>query len=151
MNQEQTSVPQPPVAQTSVPTQTQPALTPPISTDPTAMNLEIQKEISKWNWGAFFLTWIWAIAHKVWWGLLALIPIGIVQLGIGIYLGVKGSELAWQAQKYQSIDEFKKIEHKWAVAGLVVFIIIFVLFNISLIILFNWINLQNLYFSPTKR
>ena len=43
-------------------------------------------EIKGWNWGAFFLNWIWSIGNNVWIGLLALI-LGII---MSIILGVKG-------------------------------------------------------------
>lgn len=72
-----------------------------------------------WNWGAFFLNWIWAAFHHVWIGLLGLIP--IIQLPIGIYLGLKGHQLAWQNNKYESLEKYKAIEKKWAIWGWVVF------------------------------
>ena len=34
----------------------------------------VPEEIKGWNWGAFFLSAIWSIAHSVWIGLLALVP-----------------------------------------------------------------------------
>ena len=34
---------------------------------------KVPNEIKRWNWGAFFFSWIWGIAHGVWIGLLALI------------------------------------------------------------------------------
>ena len=37
---------------------------------------EIDKEIDKWNWGAFFCSWIWAVYHKIYWP-LAILIIGV--------------------------------------------------------------------------
>ena len=51
-------------------------------------------EVKRWNWGAFFLNWIWAIGNEVWIGLLALIP--YVNIVMVFVLGAKGSEWAWK-------------------------------------------------------
>ena len=34
----------------------------------------IPDDLNRWNWGAFFLTWIWSLGNAVWIGLIALIP-----------------------------------------------------------------------------
>jgi hypothetical protein len=82
----------------------------------------VPKEIKRWNWGAFFLTWIWGLFHHVWLSLLVFIPYaGLVMM---IILGIKGSEWAWQAQHYDSIEEFKKRERKWNIAGIIVWSIL---------------------------
>lgn len=36
---------------------------------------EIPAELDRWNWGAFFLNWIWGIGNSTFIALLALIPI----------------------------------------------------------------------------
>ncbi|MEK7679317.1 MAG: hypothetical protein AAB356_03905, partial [Deltaproteobacteria bacterium] len=59
---------------------------------------EIPKEIEGWNWGAAGLTWIWGASHRVWISFLVFIP--IVNFVVLIYLGLKGSELAWRADKW---------------------------------------------------
>ena len=35
---------------------------------------EIPPELDRWNWGAFFLNWIWGIGNSTWIALIALIP-----------------------------------------------------------------------------
>lgn len=99
---------------------------------------ELEKELSRWNWGAFLLTWIWGLFHKVWWSLLVLIPIWPVSLFIAVLLGARGNRLAWRNKKYLSLDEFRKSQKRWAYSGLLVFIII-----ITLVIV-----LYNFYFAP---
>ncbi|MBA4544388.1 DUF4352 domain-containing protein [Thermoactinomyces daqus] len=85
-------------------------------------------EVKKWNWGAFFLGPIWAIGNRVWIGLLALIPIfGII---MNIILGAKGSEWAWKAKSWKSVDHFKSVQRKWAWWGLGVFVL-FVIFGLA--------------------
>lgn len=85
----------------------------------------LQNELSKWNWGAFFLGWIWGVFHKVYWSLLMLIPVGPIGFIIMIILGIKGNELAWKNNRYASLDEFKRIQKKWAFWGLIWFLITF--------------------------
>jgi hypothetical protein len=80
------------------------------------VNENIPEEIKRWNWGAFFLNWIWGVAHKTYIALLFFVPlIGFV---IPFVLGIKGNEWAWKNDKWQSVDEFMKIQKKWAWAGL---------------------------------
>lgn len=89
----------------------------------------VPKEIKGWNWGAFLLTWIWGLFHRVWLSLLVFIP--YAGLVMAIILGIKGNEWAWQAEHYGSVEEFKKRERKWAIAGLIVWSIIPILAIIS--------------------
>ena len=85
----------------------------------------VPKEIQHWNWGAFLLTWIWGLFHHVWWSLLVFIPYaGFI---VAIILGVRGSESAWRAQRYNSINEFKTRERKWTIAGIILVVIISIL------------------------
>ncbi len=76
-------------------------------------------ELHGWNWGAFFFTWIWGLAHSVWISLVVLlsfIPIigWILGFGMSIALGLKGNEWAWQHRKFESVEQFKKVQHAWA-------------------------------------
>ena len=70
-----------------------------------------------WNWGAFLLPIIWGPFNEVWLALLALIPLG--SFIMPIILGIKGNEWAWQSKHWDSIEQFKKTQHKWAVWGLI--------------------------------
>lgn len=73
----------------------------------------VPDEIKGWNWGAFWLNWIWSIGNQVWIGLLSLV-IGII---MAIILGVKGNEWAWQNRKWVSVEQFKETQKKWAMWG----------------------------------
>ncbi|BAV45927.1 hypothetical protein MesoLj113a_40100 [Mesorhizobium sp. 113-1-2] len=55
---------------------------------------EIPAELDRWNWGAFFLNWIWGIGNSTFIALLALIP--VVNLIMIFVLGARGSRWAWQ-------------------------------------------------------
>ena len=98
----------------------------PTGVNPTVvgMNGPFPAELNHWNWGAFFLSWIWAIGNQTWIGLLALIPFfGIATLVMGIILGIKGNEWAWENRKFESVEQFKKVQHIWSIWGVVLFII----------------------------
>lgn len=104
--------------------------TPPIPGDTTSSNnsfnqplsSEFPAELKGFNFGAFFWSWIWGIAHNVYWPLvvliLGLIPFGqIIAIGIGIYLGINGNELAWNNRKWESAEQFKETQNAWSRAG----------------------------------
>jgi hypothetical protein len=80
-----------------------------------------------WNWGAFFLTWIWGIGNSVWIALIALVPVPLASLAMGIILGIKGNEWAWQSRKWQSIEHFRKTQRVWLYWGIAAFCAPFVL------------------------
>lgn len=85
---------------------------------------EIDRELSKWNWGAFFFSWIWAICNGIYWPLVVLIPyIGWMSaLIINVILGVKGSAWAWKAKSWSSLDDFKTTQKKWSMWALYIFL-----------------------------
>lgn len=77
-------------------------------------------EIKGWNWGAFFLSWIWGVSHSVWISLLCFVP--IVNIVMIFVLGANGNEWAWQKKKWDSIEHFKRTQTTWALWGLGVFL-----------------------------
>ena len=97
--------------------------------------------LKKWNWGAFLLSWIWALGHgQVLVGILILV-VGIlpvigtlVDIGLVIYLGIKGNELAWNSGRFASIEQLKETERVWTKWAVILLIIGLVLFVLSMII-----------------
>lgn len=94
----------------------------------------VPAEVDKWNWGAFLLNWIWGIGNNTFIALLAFIP--LVNIVMIFMLGSKGSAWAWRNKKWESIEQFKAVQRKWAKWALIVyaaFIVLFVglLFTIS--------------------
>jgi len=75
----------------------------------------IPEEVKRWNWGAFWLTWIWGLFNGVYISLLGLIP--IINIFMSFYLGAKGNELAWRSMYWHGEIDFLKIQKKWAIAG----------------------------------
>jgi len=82
----------------------------------------VPEEVKGWSWGGFLLSWIWAVGNSVWIGLIALVPyVGFV---MSIILGIKGREWAWQAKRYESVEQFKKTQHKWDMWSIVLALLI---------------------------
>ena len=81
----------------------------------------IPKEIRGWNWGAFLWGGIWCIGNKAWIGLIGFIP----GFAIPMYfvIGAKGNKWAWQKNKWDSIEHFKRTQRKWAWWGLGVWVV----------------------------
>ena len=78
----------------------------------------VPEEIKRWNWGAFFGTWLWAIGNRVWVGLWALVP--GVSLIMTFVLAVKGNEWAWRSRRWDSVEHFRRVQRIWAWAGLAI-------------------------------
>ena len=93
---------------------------------------EVPVEIrDKWNWGAFGFNWIWGIGNDTWIALLMFVP--VANLVMLVLLGVKGNEWAWQNKRWESIEQFKRVQHLWAkvwVILLIVTVVLWILFGI---------------------
>jgi hypothetical protein len=86
-----------------------------------------------WNWGAFWLSWIWSIGNQVWIGLLASVP--CIQLIMMFVLAVKGNEWAWQYRRWESVEQFKKVQGTWAMWGWIILAIYIVMTFLSILAL----------------
>ena len=92
--------------------------------DSTASYIPDQGVLSKWNWGAFWFTWLWGVCNGVYWPLLAILLSAIpyvgpfIGIGVSIYLGVEGTRLAWNAKSWPSWESFQKTQSNWAKAVL---------------------------------
>ena len=71
-----------------------------------------------WNWGAFLMTPLWSICHSSWMGLLAMLP--CVGLVFSVIYGLNGNVYAWQSRRFESLEQFREVQRKWAWAGLIV-------------------------------
>ncbi len=78
---------------------------------------EIPAEIYGWNWGAAGLSLFWGIANGVWIVLFMFVP--FINLFLWIYLGIKGNELAWRAQPWESVEQFKRVQNSWMPWGII--------------------------------
>jgi hypothetical protein len=87
----------------------------------------VPAEIDRWNWGAFLLNWIWGIGNNTFIALLTFIPVfGIIWLFV---LGAKGSAWAWRNGRWDSVEHFKRVQRRWAIAGAIIWIAMLALFG----------------------
>ncbi|AXV65889.1 MULTISPECIES: hypothetical protein [Pseudoalteromonas] len=94
---------------------------------------ELPEGVKGFSWGAFFLSWIWAIGNSTWIGLLALVPyIGFI---VSIYLGFKGREMAWQNKRWDSVEHFQRVQKQWSFWGVLIVGGLFILGIVAAILL----------------
>jgi hypothetical protein len=93
----------------------------------TGTSAVLPSELEGWNWGGFLLTWVWAIGNRTWIGLIALAPVPFADLAMGIILGIKGNEWAWQNKKWDSLEHFRRTQRTWLFWGIAAWIAPFVL------------------------
>jgi len=86
----------------------------------------VPPEIDRWNWGAFFLGWIWGIGNNTLIAFLMFVP--FVNIPMWFVLGAKGSTWAWQNKYWNSVDDFKRTQRKWAMWGAIAPVLGVVLF-----------------------
>ena len=85
---------------------------------------ELPEGVKGWSWGAFLLSWIWALGNRTWIGLFAFLPyIGLIMMFV---LGFKGREWAWRNKKWDSVEHFQSVQRKWSFWSLVFFLGFFV-------------------------
>ena len=90
-------------------------------------DIELEKELKRFNWGAFFLNWIWGIGNKSYLPFLVFIPFGIIpilgpiiNICLVIWFGMKGNEWAWQNKNWDSLEHFRRVQRSWAKWALIV-------------------------------
>ncbi len=131
--------------------------------------------IFKWNWGAFFFTWLWGIFNGyfiplyVFIGyvflLIILSTIGVVTKYNGIYviniiltfvflvyisflayyLGHKGYQISWKNKKWIDLDSFYKTQKKWTIAGIIVAVLYFVITLVLIISSYSLVSTLSHY------
>ena len=88
--------------------------------------------LKKWNFGAFFFTWLWGIFNETYIALLTFIP--IINIFVLFYLGYKGNELAWKNKTWPSLKYFNTVQRLWSIWGFgwVIWWLIMLFFYISI-------------------
>ena len=114
-----------------------------------SFSYELPYELQRFNWGAFFFTWIWGLFNNSYLTLLYFIvlifyrfPIlsSIISLIFWIWFGICGNRWAWENKRWKSIKHFNDVQRTWATAGTI-------LFGICFLIVFIFIGIiQEYYF-----
>jgi hypothetical protein len=83
---------------------------------------EIPAELDRWNWGAFFLNWIWGLGNSVFIALLMFVPfVNVIMIFV---LGARGSRWAWRNRAWRDAEHFRKTQRSWAIAGLIIWVVV---------------------------
>jgi len=93
--------------------------------------LQTHAPLRDFNWGAFFLTWIWAIGNRSFntVTLLHLVFCAVPYVGpfsaisLMLYSGLTGNDRAWNAKEWQDSEHFKRVQRRWALVGVTQFAI----------------------------
>lgn len=112
-------------------------------------NIEVDSIIAKrFNWGAFLLGFIWGLFNKTYITLIVFIfcflPKSleyILILMCSIWFGIKGNTWAWQNKHWESIEHFHSVQKKWAIVGIIPFII----FTTSLFVIDIYVRMPHLF------
>ena len=85
---------------------------------------ELDEYFAKWNWGAFFLGWIWGLGHRIYWPLIAFAPcfFPVGNIISKFVLGANGNKYAWRSRQWSSLDECKRIQRKWTQWGIGIYL-----------------------------
>lgn len=82
----------------------------------TGISATLPPQIKGFNWGAFFIPFWWSLSMRFFLGLLCIVPyVGII---MHFLLGFMGNEWAWQNRRWNSIDQFNKVQKIWMYWGL---------------------------------
>ena len=101
---------------------------------------EIEQELNHFNWGAFMLSFIWGIGNK---NFIPCIPVlilffmpfllaDVIALFYCIWIGKNANKWAWENCQWKNIEHFRKVQKKWAIAGICVISFFAVIFPILL-------------------
>ncbi len=83
------------------------------------------QKLEVFNWGACLLPVLWGPFNSTPITIL-IIPINFIPyIGIifsiifNIYCGMKGNEWAWKNKTWKSLEDFHRVQKKWAIAGII--------------------------------
>jgi hypothetical protein len=74
---------------------------------------KLPKELDRWNWGAFGLTWIWGISNRTPAAWFVFVPL-LGWFVMPIVLGLKGSQWAWRNRQWADVAAFQRSQRSWA-------------------------------------
>ena len=95
----------------------------------------LPSELRGWNWGAFFLNWVWGLGNQTYISLLMFVPPATFVMPI--VLGVRGNQWAWAHNTWESTEHFRRVQRNWARVGVAAVTITPTLF-LLLFLSVNW-------------
>lgn len=87
----------------------------------TATGTGDSEKVDKWSWGAFGLYPIWGFFNGCWWAIFIAIFFGWTFPIPNIIFGIFGCNWAWKLKSWRDINHFSQVQHKWNIAGAIVF------------------------------
>lgn len=82
-----------------------------------------ENDLKKWNWGAFFLTWIWGIRNRLnWWFIVLLFALmwsPLINIFPSIILGYSGTRYAWEKGQWKNWEHFQMVQREWKLFGFI--------------------------------
>lgn len=98
---------------------------------------DINSEIKCFNWGAFFIGWIWAIFNGAWKNVWPIFLIQVICFVLAnfflsflffliifvleVYIGFKGNEWSYYGtKKWKNLEHFTEVQRIWAGASIVI-------------------------------
>ena len=82
----------------------------------------VEVEITRFNWGAFFLYPLWGFANGMWWLFLIAMFFWWLSPVTNIIFGIMGSKWAWQNKRWQDLNHFVSVQDSWKKWGIGVFL-----------------------------
>ena len=95
----------------------------------------VEVEITRFNWGAFFLYPLWGFANGMCWLFLISFFFGWFFPIPNLLFGIMGSKWAWQNKRWNDIKHFVNVQDSWKKWGIGLFIANIFLFVLFFIIL----------------
>lgn len=80
----------------------------------------VPQAIKCWSWPAFIFGWLWCFFNNLpIWGIASLLgwifTCGFVGFFIDVWLGAKGNEYAWRANRYPSVAAYRRSQLGWEI------------------------------------
>ena len=91
--------------------ETSPTAYPPL---PSGNDPAVLPSLPRWNWGAFFFGWIWALGHRMY-----VVAIVSAVPGAAIVIAVIGNGLAWKYRPFRDLEEFRQVQAAWRHAAFI--------------------------------
>src|SRR2546426_12148108 len=85
-----------------------------------------QADVRSGSWGYAGLPFIYLIAHRAWWHLLANLAgsvIPVVNIGVCLWYVFNARRLVLSTRKFESSDQYRAVEEAWDKAGKLVLVI----------------------------